>query len=127
MSISAIAVTGLQASQMRLTASASNIANGQTTGRVASPGSAYQPLRAAQASLPQGGVASRIISDGSSPTLRYEPTSPGADATGMVTAPRMDLAGEAVEQLAALQAFRANAKVVQTVSEMERTTIERWG
>ncbi|MET0365146.1 MAG: flagellar basal body rod C-terminal domain-containing protein [Sphingobium sp.] len=123
MSITAIAITGLRASQMRLTASASNVANSAATGDATS---VYRPQRVTQSAAADGGTTARMVADGGT-TLRYQPGSPGADPRGMVTAPDIDLTQEAVDQMAAVQDFKANVKVIAAADAMTRSTLEIWG
>jgi flagellar basal body rod protein FlgC len=84
MSITGTALSGLWASQARLTASAANIANSNSLN-----------------SLPDG--------------------------TSTAPAPIVDLTQEAVEQLSAVQDFKANAKVVEAADIMAHSTFEIWG
>lgn len=42
-------------------------------------------------------------------------------------APAPDPTGSAVEQVTAVQEFRANAKVVSTLDSVTRSTLEIWG
>jgi flagellar basal-body rod protein FlgC len=128
MSAIGISLSGLQASMARLTASASNIANAQSAGRLPSPDAAgpapYQPVRARQSDVAGGGVTSRFeaVTPGFVPG--YDPASPLADAHGMVALPNVDLTDELVEMLAARIAFQANAKMLGTVHDLERRSID---
>ncbi len=138
MSTIGTALSGMRASQARLTASASNVANSNTTGPIAAPvtfgpvGKAqeapalYKPVRTEQSALASGGVTTRTSAVGQPYTLRYQPDSLSADSQGMVAAPNVDLTQEAVEQLAAARDLKANAKVVQTADDMTRSTLEIW-
>ena len=132
MSIDA-ARSGMTASMMRLNASASNVANADTVGSpdaaasVASGGDAptvYQPVRVDQRAAPGGGVRATYSATGSPPTLRYDPSSTAADATGMVAAPAIDLADERVQQIMAASDFRANLAVIKTADGMQKATID---
>ena len=133
MSVSGIARSGLDASMLRLTASASNIANVQSNGVV--PGSAadgsgqraYQPVRADVSPTAGGAVQARLAPVDPAYRLTYDPGSRLADAQGMVAAPNVDVTGELVEQIAAKLAFEANLKVIATANELERGTIRLWG
>lgn len=84
-SVSAIAMSGLQAAQTRLDSSANNVANAQTEG--------YRRQRVDQTAQEQGGVRTEVSK---------EPE------------PGVDLAEEMVEQKMAVYAFKANAKMIQT-------------
>jgi len=135
----AAAVSGLAASTAELVASASNVANAQTVGPLAGPGwgpaaivgaavtgpaaQAYQPLTAVQSTTPGGGVAARFapVSPGTQPA--YDPQSPYADAQGLVAQPGVDPNQEAVNQIGALSAFRANLAVLQVSDDMQKSLL----
>lgn len=125
--------SGLDASLLRMTASAANVANANATGPV--PGSpaaangarAYQPLRVEAAPLAGGAVQARLVPSDPAYRLTYEPGSRHADAKGMVAAPAVDIASEMVEQLSAKLAFEANLKVISTASDLTRRSTELWG
>ncbi len=141
MNVFGIARSGLEASLLRLTASASNIANAQSIGAVpasapagaasgAGDGSgqrAYQPVRAQLSPLAGGGVQARMAPVDPAYRLTYDPASRHADARGMVAAPNVDTTDELVEQLDATLAFKANLKLIATASELERRSIQLWG
>lgn len=84
-----IAQSGLQAAQLRLHSSAHNVANLQT------PGFARQQVQQ-QAQGPLGGVQARVT--------------PAAEGAG--------LEAEAVEQMAASYAFKANVLVLRTADDV---------
>ncbi len=132
MSAIGIARSGLDASLLRLTASAANIANAQASGVVPGSGAgsgqqAYQPVRVEISPLAGGGVQSRLAPVDPAYRLTYDPASRHADARGMVAAPNVDIAGELVEQIAAKAAFQANFKILSTAAELERRTLQIWG
>ena len=96
MSMSAISLSGMQASMVRMTASASNVAN------VASQGN--QPVRAVLSDVAGGGVSARIEASG---------------------AAEVDLTDQMVEMLVAKIAFQANAKMLATAHDLERGLVDR--
>ena len=118
---------------MRLTASASNIANAQSTGPV--PGGAadtggstvYKPLRVDISAQAGGGASGQMVQGDPGYRLTYDPASMNADAKGMIAAPDVDVTYELVEQLSAKLAFEANLKVISTANEIEKRTIDLWG
>lgn len=55
-----------------------------------------------------------------------DPSSPYADARGMIAAPDVDLVDEMVEQLTAKLTYDANLSVLKSAHEMESRIIERW-
>jgi len=125
-----IARSGLEASMLRLTASASNIANAQSTGVVPGSGTgaaAYQPVRADLSSNVSGGVQGRLVAVDPAYRLTYDPASMHANADGMIAAPNVDVTDELVETLSAKLAFQTNLKVIATASELERRSLDLWG
>src|SRR5689334_6162071 len=106
-----ISISGMNASAARLQASASNIANADTSGALNGGPAAYQPVDVVQTSIGGRGVAG--VSATYTPRTpafiaAYDPDASYADAKGMVAAPNVDLAAEAVNVLAATMSFRAN-------------------
>lgn len=128
-----IAQSGLGVSMMRLTASASNIANAQSTGRVpdgtadAAAQKPYQPVRAQVSALADGGASAQFVRSEPGYRLTYDPASVQANVQGMIAAPDVNVADELVETLSAKLAFEANLKVIGTVADLERRTTELWG
>jgi flagellar basal-body rod protein FlgC len=131
------ALSGLQASMARMTASAANIANAGSTGRLPSPApetpaaaptspTAYQPIRTQQSPVPGGGVAASFVPVTPSSITQYDPSSPDANADGMVAAPNVDVTDELVQQLVAKQEFGANLSVIKTSNRMDQSLFEIW-
>jgi flagellar basal-body rod protein FlgC len=130
MSAMSIARSGLEASMLRLTASASNIANAQSNGAVPGRGtgsSAYQPVRADLSPSAGGGVQGRLVAVDPAYRLTYDPASVQANTVGMIAAPNVDVTDELVETLSAKLAFQANLKVIATASDLERRSLDLWG
>ena len=100
--ISAIGLSGLTTASTRLQVSASNLANMDDT---ASP--AFVPTKAATVSLPQGGVQAQL--------------SPAQTGT------EVDPASEAVDQVSALQQYRASAALVAVDEKMKKSAIDLLG
>lgn len=132
------ALSGLQASMVRLNVTASNIANANTTGPVpgasavspsggGSSGQAYRPLTTQQSETPGGGTAAKAVAVAPSFIPTYDPGSIHADPSGMVAAPNVDVADQLVEQRTAMIAYEANLKVMQTANRMNETSLEIWG
>lgn len=135
----AVAASGLAASAAALTASASNVANAQTVGPLSGPGwgpaaivgsggtggaaQAYQPVSVVQYAAPGGGVATRFatVSPGTQPA--YAPQSPYANGQGLVAQPNVDPNQEAVNQIDALSAFKANIAVLKVADEMQKSLL----
>ena len=129
----AIAASGLAAASASLTAGASNITNMETAGPVpaTSPmqplpanSGVYQPVSATTQALPGGGVVAAVSNTLPSYTLAYDPSAPFANLQGMVAAPNVDLAAQAVNQLSSALAFRANLAVFQVASNNFKTLLD---
>lgn len=122
-----IADSGMAAAAASLTTSASNIAHMQSDGPVPATGplqpappttgSVYQAVSAATQTSPGGGVTPVISPTLPSYTLVYDPSAPFANLQGIVAAPNVDPATEAVNQISALAAFRANLAVFKSASK----------
>jgi len=124
-----IASSGLRAQRARMTVTASNIANAQTTRteeggpyrrrdpvlsaeRVAKPFAAQldQRLRAV-------GV-SRIVEDTREPIRRYVPHHPDADDAGYVDFPNVNVIEEQANLVSSSRSFQANLLVMSKVRSM---------
>jgi flagellar basal-body rod protein FlgC len=116
-----IALSGLNASTVRLQASANNIANMRSSG--AAPGAsgpaAYTPLEVQQTSLASGGVQAALAPSARDALLSYDPSAPCANAEGYVATPDIDLADEMVQLITARYSFAANLQVLRTAYEMQ--------
>jgi flagellar basal-body rod protein FlgC len=129
-----IAVSGMAAAGLRLTASASNVANMLSNGPVPAtgpgqpvaqtPGSVYQPLTVSQTPLPGGGVTAALAPALPSYALLYDPSAPNADAKGMVAAPNVDLGQEIVNQLTASIAYKANIHAFKAADSALKTLLD---
>jgi len=116
----ATAASGMRAAQLRLAASAANVANLGSRG--APPGStgpaAYQPVRVEQAAVESGGTLASVRIVSPAWRVAYDPHASFADAAGMVAEPNVDLVGEALEQTTAELSFLANLRTLQTAQDM---------
>jgi flagellar basal-body rod protein FlgC len=120
-SISAIALSGLNAASRRLQVSASNVANSQTTGALpnaagtvpAGAPQAYSPLALVQTESAGGGVQTSVTTVTPPTTAVYDPQASFANQDGLVAAPNVDLAQEFVGQLLASYSFAANVAVLK--------------
>lgn len=114
-----IALSGLNAASKKTEAVASNIANMHSAGSLNGKGQApYQPLDVAQSAV-AGGVKSEFTGRKPAFTPSYDPDSPLANKDGLIGAPNVDLAEEAVNMMMAEAAFKASLKVMQTAADME--------
>jgi flagellar basal-body rod protein FlgC len=122
-----IALTGLMAQGTRLAVSASNIANANTIGALptlAAPVSTvYKPLSVSFTALGAGvnngaGVVANVTEDVAGFTPEFNPSSPFADAAGLVAAPAVDIAQQIVNALEAKLLYKAGVGVIKTQKEM---------
>ena len=130
MGISAISsgLSAIQAAMAQMEASASNIANVTTSGTVpgstgGSGSSVYQPISVQQYDT-GGGVGYSFSRDASAYFQSYDPTSPSADAAGMVAIPAVDLASQLVSVDEARLQFTAATKVVRAAADLQKTAID---
>ena len=125
----------------RLNASASNIANSHTTGPLPEkaaappmPGGAeggprvYQPIDVVLKSTGGQGGSAGVVAGyrPRSPAYmrHYDPSAPFADADGIVAAPKVDLAEEAVGILEASLLFKANLAVLEAADAMTKRMLD---
>jgi flagellar basal-body rod protein FlgC len=124
-----IAKSGMQAASLRLDVSASNVANMSSNGplpdatNAAAFPPAYVPQRVDQVEV-AGGTTARATNVSPGYVSAYDPSAPYADKNGMVAAPNVDLTNEVVQQITALYEFTANARVMQTASQMTKTLLD---
>lgn len=136
MSVSSIALSGLLAQAQRIAGSASNVANARTTGARPDPAGVipenqpapYRPVDTVQQSVVgadgQGlGTSTTYQPRRPATVAEYSPDSAFADKNGLVDAPNVDLASEAIDQTIALRAYQANLKAFETADEMTREAL----
>jgi flagellar basal-body rod protein FlgC len=143
MSTLSIATSGLSAASLRLDVAASNIANALDTGPVPATGGSgtsgggaggssanstlpavYTPLQVNQAAQSDGSTVATVSAVSPAFVLQSDPDASFANQDGLVAAPNVDLASEFVQLLTAKYAFAANAKVVQSYSNMTKSLID---
>ena len=131
-SISAIALSGLNAASLRLQVSASNVANAGSTGALpnangtvpAGSPQAYAPLEVVQSASVGGGVQTSVTTVTPSTTAVFDPQASFANQDGLVAAPNVDLASEFVGQLLASYSFAANAAVLKADDRNTKALID---
>ena len=130
--IMGIALSGAAVETRRIDASASNIANARTTGRLPEAGPAgaadgarspYVPVEATQGDIrgPEGqgaGVRGGVKPLSTPLVAEYDPSSPDADAKGMVGVPNFDVGAEFGQQILGSRAYSANLSMARTSSDM---------
>lgn len=131
-SISAIALSGLNAASRRLQVSASNVANAQSTGALpdadgtvpAGAPQVYAPLELVQTASAGGGVQTSVTAVTPSSTAVFDPQASFANQDGLVASPNVDLAQEFVGQLLASYSYAANATVLKTDDRMTQSLLD---
>lgn len=122
-----IAVSGMDASATWLDATASNVANMNDTSALPAgnaPYTGYQPVTVAMSAAASGGVTADVEPEMPAYSPGYDPSAPLANAQGMVAVPNVDLATAVVDQITALQSYKANADVFRTAEEMTKVTLD---
>jgi flagellar basal-body rod protein FlgC len=139
MSAITTAVSGLNAAVTALDVSAQNVANAHSNGPLSDSSwgpatvvgsssqtlqpQAYQPLTTVDTTGP-GGVVDVSTAPVNPPTQpAYDPTSPFADARGLVAEPNVDPSTEIVGQMSSLQSFRSNLATLRVADEMQKTLL----
>ena len=119
--VTGIALSGLNASTLRLQASANNIANARSKGAAAGATgrAAYTPLEVRQTSLASGGVDAALAPSARAALLAYDPSALFANAQGYVATPDIDIAEEMVQLITARYSFAANLQVPRASNEMQ--------
>jgi|HubBroStandDraft_3_1064219.scaffolds.fasta_scaffold79989_2 flagellar basal-body rod protein FlgC len=131
-SISAIAVSGMNAATRRLEVSASNVANVMTTGALPAtngtvatgPPQAYQPLRLNETASANGGTQTSVTAAAPSYVAISDPQAPFANQNGLVAAPNVDISQEMINQMIASYSFTANAGVLKAEDLMTKTLLD---
>ena len=129
----AIGLSGLLASDLRLDAAASNIANMDTVGPVppvkpttkGSPSPLYQPVVVDQTAVAGGGTNATVRNTIPSHVPAYDPQSRFADAHGIVAAPNVDPMREMMNITLAMRSAELNAQVISATSAMVKRLYER--
>ena len=126
-----IALSGVAAATKRIDATASNLANQRTTGRLPDANGAtgadsrapYTPLTTSQSDVRtangQGAGTQAALKPLSQPFVQeYDPSSSDANAEGMVGAPNVDTDQQISQQILGSRAYSANLSMVRTSSDM---------
>lgn len=138
-SATTISVSGLRAAALSVEASASNVANARTAGRISDaklgpgpsgqasiepPATGYRPVRVSQQSVEPAGVRATLEHVDPPQVAAYDPTNPMADDQGMVALPRVAIENEVVNLIQAKRAYEANLKVIATEDKMTGSLLD---
>jgi flagellar basal-body rod protein FlgC len=113
----------MTAATVKLTASASNIANADDTSAVGSSGG-YKPLGVNQTPIAGGGVSAQAVTLKAAQLIIYDPTSPVANGQGFVQAPEIDPITEVMGQIDAGRAFAFSLKALRAANQEEKTLLD---
>jgi flagellar basal-body rod protein FlgC len=131
-----ISASALTAERLRMSVTAENLANAQTT-----RGADGQPYRRKEVVLQEGagsfgaslsaamggaaGVQVAAIVEDATPLKRiHDPGHPDADADGYVELPNVDTVTEMVDLIGAQRAYEANVTAMQAAKQMFTKTLE---
>lgn len=117
-----VLLSGLVAQSQRLAASANNIANVSTTGRLPTADSpattVYKPLSVTLTTQEMGEVHAHVVEAQNGYTAVYSPSSPYANEQGLIAAPNVDLAQEIVSIIETKIAYQADARGIKAQQKM---------
>ena len=123
----AVAVSALRAQQSRMRVIAENMANADSTAKVAG-GDPYRrqvPIfRPVNVDGGQGVKMVRVDPDRSAFKSEYDPGHPSADIKGYVKMPNVDPLVEALDMREAQRAYEANLNVIETARAMDNRTLD---
>lgn len=123
----AVAASALRAQQSRMRVIAENIANADSTARVAGgdPYRRRQPIFETSRVEGASGVRlAEVRNDPSDFRLEYDPSHPAADANGYVKRPNVDTLLESMDMREAQRAYEANLNVIETARSMQTRTLD---
>lgn len=121
------ALSGLSAASKRLSVSANNIANINSTqtikdGQVINK--PYVAQKVEQISLSGGGVQVKIKDVDPASTQVYNPEDPAADENGFVAFPNVSLENEIINQKLATYDYKANLRTLKVQDELEQSLLD---
>ena len=126
-----VAGSGMSAQSVRLNTVASNLANADSIS--GDPNTVYKArhpvFEAVKASLSQqnGGNAAvhvkGIMESQTTPSARYEPGNPLANADGYVYSPNVNVVEEMVDMISASRAYQNNVEVMNTSKDLMLATL----
>ena len=126
-------LSGLLAASTRASTAANNIVNAYNTSTPVGGDTSTAALRSARAYVPQrvvnssqkhGGVVANKLPVTPSSLTVFNPDDPLSNEQGFVNVPNVDHAVEFSELIKAKHAYKANAAVLRTLSEIEDTALD---
>ena len=128
LSIFQVAGRAMSAQLVRMNTTASNLANAGAI--TSSPDTAYRTMKPVfrphfdDASGMATVDVERIVTAGSDPTKRYDPTNPVADKDGNVWESAVDETREMVDMLETSRSYQNNVEVMQTAKSLILDTLK---
>ena len=122
----AVAATALKAQQGRMRVIAENIANADSTAKVAGGDPYRRQVPVFQTSKIDGasGVKlAEVVPDHTDFHMEFDPSHPAADKNGYVKRPNVDPLMEAMDMREAQRAYDANLNVIETARAMQSSTL----
>jgi flagellar basal-body rod protein FlgC len=129
-----ISASGMQAAIQTLSSVAANLANANSDGPVPTTpptqavaqtaGSVYQPTISVQSAAPGGGVTASPQPSLPAYNLAYDPQAPYANMQGMVATPNVDMPTQILDQIEAVNSFRANLAVYKAASGLYKSLLD---
>jgi flagellar basal-body rod protein FlgC len=126
LSVFDISGRAMSAQMLRLNTTASNLANANSVSSTKE--GAFRSLKPVFKTVgSQPGVAtvqvSQVVTAGTDPTKRHDPTNPLADKNGDVWDAGVDQAGELVEMMETARQYQNNVQVMQTAKSLTLDTL----
>ena len=121
-SVAGIALSGMTAATLKLSASASNLANIDDVAAVGAVG--YQPLGVQDQAMAGGGVRATVATLKPASYLAYDPTSPLANGQGLVSRPRIDPVAEIADQIEAGHAYAFQLQALRIADEEQKALLD---
>lgn len=126
----AIAGSAMTAQSMRLNLVSSNIANADSA--TSSTGQPYRGRHAVFTAIPvsatqplvAGVRVTAVVEDQSPPILKYDPSSPLADAKGYVNMPNVNPVEEMADMISASRSYQTNVEVMNTAKTLLQKTLQ---
>jgi flagellar basal-body rod protein FlgC len=123
--IFAVAGSAMSAQSQRLNATASNIANADST--TSASGEAYRAKQVVFEATPMGGSTGvrvkQVVEDSAPPRQIYDPKHPSANEGGYVTLPNVNQVDEMVNMISASRSYQNNVDVMNGAKTMLLKTL----
>jgi len=137
-SVLSIGASGMAAQRIRAETLTENLANAETT-RTPEGGpyrrkdvvfestpteSPFSSVFNAQLEAPGGVAVAEVVTDTSTPEMRYLPGHPDANAEGYVAFPKVNAAEDMVDLMGAARGYQANVAAISAVKDMIQRSID---